>query len=151
MLAARKQSRAHQWMLHPWLDQEMTHGSAGCQGQKSLKSHLILSLHTEQTFWLVFCLSPTPMPCPHIGLHCQFHQRLPSDQSTSRCACPRLSVVSLTLKTAVAQPTTVPLNPVMPTPEPHCCKWGPGVSRQWGVRDLPGVPLCLDSFFCLRL
>lgn len=98
----------------------------------------------------VLWLSPTPMSWPRVHLHCQSHQRLPSDQSTSRCAHLRLSAVSPTLKAAVAQPTTVPLNPVMPTPEPHCYQWGPEVSRQWRVRDLPGVPLCLYSFFLLE-
>lgn len=63
---------------------------------------------------------------------------------------PGSSAVFPTLKAAVAQPTTVPLNPVMPIPEPHCYKWGPGVSRQWRVRDLPGVPLCLYPFFLLE-
>lgn len=74
----------------------------------------------------------------------------PVTRVTHAVITPGSSAVSLTLKTAVIQLTTVLPNPMMPTPEPHCCKWGPGVSRQWGVRDLPGVPHCLYSFFLLE-
>lgn len=91
-------------------------------------------------------------PCPALAFSCTVSptKDSPVIRVPHAVLAPGSSTVSSTLKAAVAQPSTVPLNPVMATPEPHCCKWGPGMSRQWGVRDLPGVPLCLYSLFLLE-
>lgn len=99
-----------------------------------------------------WCFGWVLPPRPALAFSCTFSptEGFPVIRVLHAVLTPGSSALFPTLKTAVAQLTTVPLNPVMPIPEPHCYKWGPGVSRQWRVRDLPGVPLCLYPFFLLE-
>lgn len=116
----------------------MTHGSIGRQGWTGLET-----IYSDLCAWNKHSNLAVTELLPTWQLHCQSPQRSSkTTRATSGYVHPRFS----TLREVVTQPTTVPSNLRMPTPEPHYYEWGPGVQRHSRVRDLYGVLLGSHSF-----